>query len=66
LGASLLSLPTSQFLIDQLIIRKFCPFDIYVTFAITVLILSDEFDKSEKERPSLKEILGRGKKIIKL
>lgn len=53
-------------MIDQLVIRKFCNFDIYVMFAIMVLIVSDEFDPQEKHKPSLKEILNRAKTIIKV
>lgn len=38
----------------------------YAFFAITVLIVSDEFDREEKKKPSLKEILDRAKHIVKL
>lgn len=66
MGASHLSVDISQFLIDQLIIRKHCQFDMYILFAIMILIISDDFEPEKQEKPSLKEVLARAKNIVKI
>jgi hypothetical protein len=40
-GSYFLPLETSQFIIDQLLIRKKCKLDMYTLFSLMVLIASD-------------------------
>jgi hypothetical protein len=52
-----LPLEASQFIIDQLLVRKKNRLDIYCLFAITVLVLSDDLEPTFKKGGSLKDFL---------
>ena len=52
-------------MVDQLLVKKRHSFDMFVMFAISLMIISEEFEKDSEAVMSFKEIVESSKEFVK-